>query len=249
MKKYAIMTMKGGTGKTTTAINLAHGLTLSGKRVLLVDCDPQRNVAVTFGVEAEKGLDTLLTKGDVEILQVRENLFIIDSGGRGLVEAELILGQVQRRERRLIESLRYLKGCEYVICDCPPSMNLITVNVLAYCDNVIIPISMDHLSQVGAHQTMEIMKEIEWLTSKDADRYRILPTFYDGRLKISGEVLETVQEHFAERLYKTVIRVNSALREAPGYNKTIFEHAPLSRGAFDYYRLTEEVMVNSNGDV
>ena len=90
---------------------------------------------------------------------------------------------------------------------------------------------------------------IEWLTSKEADRYRILPTFYDGRVKISVEVLETVQEHFTGKLYKTVIRVNSALREAPGYNKTIFEYAPLSHGAFDYYRLTEEVIVNSNEDL
>ena len=248
MKKYAIMTMKGGTGKTTTAINLAHGLTLSGKRVLLIDCDPQRNVAVTFGVEAEKGLDTLLTTGDVEILQVRENLFIIDSGGRGLVEAELTLGATERRERRMIESLKYLKGCDYVICDCPPSMNLITVNVLVYCDIVIIPISMDHLSQVGAHQTMDVMKEVEWLTKKEADRFRILPTFYDGRIKISKEVLEKVKETFAHRMFNTVIRVNSAVREAPGSNKTIFEHAPLSRGAFDYYRLTEEVMINGKGN-
>ncbi len=248
MEKYAIMTMKGGTGKTTTAINLAHGLSLSGKRVLLIDCDPQRNVAVTFGVEGEKGLDTLLTKGDVEILQVRENLFIIDSGGRGLVEAELTLGRSERREQRMSESLRYLKGCEYVLCDCPPSMNLITVNVLAYCDEVIIPISMDHLSQVGALQTMDIMKEIEWLTKKDASRFRILPTFYDGRVKISDLVLDAIRDGFGERIFKTVIRVNSALREAPGCNKTIFEHAPLSRGALDYYRLTEEVM-NSRGNL
>ncbi len=248
MEKYAIMTMKGGTGKTTTAINLAHGLSLSGKRVLLIDCDPQRNVAVTFGVEAGKGLDTLLTKGDVEILQVRENLFIIDSGGRGLVEAELTLGRAERREQRMSESLRYLKGCEYVLCDCPPSMNLITVNVLAYCDHVIIPISMDHLSQVGAHQTMDIMKEIEWLTQKDASRFRILPTFYDGRVKISEQVLDAICDGFGKRMFKTVIRVNSALREAPGCNKTIFEHAPLSRGALDYYHLTEEVM-NSRGNL
>lgn len=242
MKKYAIMTMKGGTGKTTTAVNLAHGLTLSGKRVLLIDCDPQRNVAVTFGVEGKKGLDDLLTKGDVEILQVRENLFIIDSGGRGLVEAELALGRMERREQRMSESLKYLKGCEYVICDCPPSMNLITVNVLVYCDEVIIPISMDHLSQVGAHQTMDVMHEIEWLTRKDAGRFKILPTFYDGRVKISERVLKAVRNHFGNKVFDTVVRVNSALRETPGHNKTIFEHAPLSRGAFDYYRLTEEVM-------
>ncbi len=86
MKSFAIMTMKGGTGKTTTAVSLAHGLTLSGRKVLLVDCDPQRNVAVTFGVKGEKGLDGLLMTGDVDIIQVRENLFIIDSGGRRLVE-------------------------------------------------------------------------------------------------------------------------------------------------------------------
>lgn len=242
MKSLAIMTMKGGTGKTTTAISLAHGLTLSGRKVLLVDCDPQRNVAVTFGVKGEKGLDGLLMTGDVDIMQVRENLFIIDSGGRRLVEVELQLGRQEKREGRMREALAHLKGCDYVICDCPPSMNLINVNVLAYCDEVIVPVGMDYLSEVGARQTMEIIEEIKWITDKSRIEYRILPTFYDSRTKISKTVLKDLQDHFGDRLFNTVIRINTAIKEAPGSNKTIYEHAPLSRGAYDYYKLTEELL-------
>ena len=242
MKSFAIMTLKGGTGKTTTAVSLAHGLTLSGRKVLLVDCDPQRNVAVTFGVKGEKGLDGLLMTGDVDIIQVRENLFIIDSGGRRLVEVELQLGRQEKREGRLRDALKHLKGCDYVICDCPPSMNLISINALAYCDEVIVPVGMDYLSEVGVHQTMEIIEEIGWITEKSSIEYRILPTFFDSRTRISRTVLDALREHFGERMFGTVIRINTAIREAPGSNKTIYEHAPLSRGAYDYYKFTEEVL-------
>ncbi|MBN1163870.1 MAG: ParA family protein [Candidatus Krumholzibacteriota bacterium] len=242
MKRYAIMTMKGGTGKTTTAVNVAHGLSLSGQKVLLIDCDPQRNAAVTFGVESEKGLAALLMTGDVDILQVRDNCFLIDSGGRNLLEVELILGRQEKREYRLQKALMHLKGCDYVICDCPPSMNLINVNVLAFCDKIFIPIAMDYLSQVGAEQTMKVIDEIKWLTQKDSIDFHILPTFYDSRTRISREVLVQIREWFGDKVFKTVIRINTALREAPGDNKTIYEHAPLSRGAFDYYKLTEEIL-------
>jgi len=127
MRKIAIMTLKGGTGKTTTAVNVAHGLSLSGKRVLLIDCDPQRSISSTFGVESESGLDKLLLTGDVEILQVRDNLFVIDSGGRGLAEVEMKLGFQRDGKMRLSNALRYLKGCDYVICDCSPSINIINM--------------------------------------------------------------------------------------------------------------------------
>jgi len=248
MKSFAIMTMKGGTGKTTTAISLAHGLSLSGRKVLLVDCDPQRNVAVTFGVKGEKGLDGLLMTGDVDIIQVRENLFIIDSGGRRLVEVELQLGRLEKREGRLRDALMHLKGCEYVICDCPPSMNLINVNVLAFCDEIIVPVGMDYLSEVGARQTMEIIEEIKWITEKSSLEFRILATFFDSRTKISRKVLDGLKKHFGDRLLNTVIRINTAIKEAPGSNKTIYEHAPLSRGAYDYYKLTEEVLALEEED-
>jgi len=247
MKKLAVMTMKGGTGKTTTAISLSHGLSLSGKRVLLIDCDPQRSVAVTFGVRAERGLAELLASGDVDILQVRDNLFVIDSGGRRLAEVELKLGVREKRERRLTESLRNLKGCDYVICDCSPSLNLININALAYCDEVIIPVSMDFLAQAGADQTTDIIEEIRMLNNRRPLTFRILPTFYDSRTNISFQVLEELRRRFGEKVFSTTIRVNVSICEAPGQNKTIFEHAPLSRGAFDYYHLTEEILEIEKG--
>jgi len=241
MKRYAVMTLKGGTGKTTTAVNLAHGLSLSGKRVLLIDCDPQRSVSTTFGVSSDKGLDVLLLSGDVEILHVRDNLYIIDSGGRGLAEAEMKLAAVKDRKKRLFEALRYLKGTDYVICDCSPSINLINMNALYFADEVIIPVSMDYLSEVGADQTLGIIEEVKGLMGDDPS-FMLLATFYDARTRMSRVVLNELRSKFADRIFQTIIRVNSAIREAPGQNKTIFEHAPLSRGAFDYYRLTEEVL-------
>jgi len=242
MKKYAIMTMKGGTGKTTTAVSLSHGLSLSGKRVLLIDCDPQRNVAMTFGVRAERGLAELLSSGDVDILQVRDNLFVIDSGGRRLAEVELRLGVREERERRLAAALQNLKGCDYVICDCSPSLNLININALAYCDEVVIPVSMDYLSQEGAEQTAEIIGEITALNNRRPITFKVLPTFFDSRTRLSLRVLEDLRQRYGDKVFETVIRVNAAIREAPGAHKTIFEHAPLSRGAFDYYHLTEEML-------
>jgi chromosome partitioning protein len=246
MKKYAVMTMKGGTGKTTTAICLSHGLSLSGRRVLLIDCDPQRSVALSFGVNGERGLADLLTSGEVDILQVRDNLFFIDSGGRRLAEVELTLGARVNRERRLADALKHLKGCDYVICDCSPSLNLININALVYCDEVIIPVSMDYLAEAGAEQTAEIVEEIHSFNSRRPLSFRLLPTFYDSRTRLAHRVLEDLRARFGNRLMTTVIRSNQAIREAPGERKTIFEHAPLSRGAFDYYHLTEEILGSSH---
>jgi len=242
MKKYAVMTMKGGTGKTTTAVCLSHGLSLAGKRVLLVDCDPQRSAATSFGVKGERGLAELLTSGEVDILQVRDNLFFIDSGGRRLAEVELVLGSHENRERRLSEALKHLKGCDYVICDCSPSLNLININALVYCDEVIIPVSMDYLAERGATETAGIIEEIHAFNSRKPISFRLLPTFYDSRTRLAHRVLEDLRERFGDRLLTTVIRMNQAIKEAPGQQKTIFEHAPLSRGAFDYYHLTEEIL-------
>jgi chromosome partitioning protein len=242
MKKIGIITSKGGTGKTTTAINLGHGLALTGHKVLIIDCDAQRNVAVAFDVTGEKHLGDLLQFGEVEVIRVRKNLYVIDSGGRSLAETEMVLAGRNRREGRLAEALTNLRGCDIVICDCSPTINLININALTYVDEVIIPVSMDFLAQEGARQTMEIIDEINGYSSNHTEVLGILGTFYDARTRLSGEVLENLHQHFRGRMFNTVIQLNASLREAPSFRRTIFEYSPLSRGAFDYYQLTEEFL-------
>jgi chromosome partitioning protein len=246
MRKIAIITSKGGTGKTTTAVNLAHGLALSGKSVLLVDCDAQRNVAVTFDVRGKKTLCDLLHCGDVEIVQVRRNLYVIDSGGRELAEVEMVLAGKKNRESRMSRALENLNGCDVVICDCSPTINLININAITYADEVIIPVSMDYLAQEGARQTLDIVGEINQYSSHKTDILGILPTFFDARTRLSREVLENLRSHFTDLVFSTVIRTTSSLREAPSFNRTIFEHSPLSHGAFDYYQLTEEFLTRAS---
>ena len=121
-------------------------------------------------------------------------------------------------------------------------MNLININAIVYADQVIIPMSMDYLAQAGARQTMQIIDEINAHTERKTSILGILPTFYDSRTRLSTDVLEALRERFKDLVFKTVIRVNTSLREAPSFNQTIFEYSPMSHGAFDYYQLTEEVL-------
>jgi len=242
MHKVAIITSKGGTGKTTTAISLGHGLALCGLKVLIVDCDAQRNVAIAFDLKGEKTLCDLLQTGRVDVVEARENLYVIDSGGRELAEIEMVLAGRSSRESRLEMALKNLRGCDVVICDCSPTINLININAIAFADHVIIPVSMDYLAQAGARQTMEILDEINEHSSTPTEIMGILPTFYDARTKLSREVLEALRERFGDTVFESVIRVNTSLREAPSFNQTIFEYSPMSRGAYDYYQLTEEFL-------
>jgi len=242
MRTIAIITSKGGTGKTTTAINLGHGLSLCGKRVLIVDCDAQRNVAIAFDVKGGKTLCDLLQYGEVDVIEVRKNLFVIDSGGRDLAELEMILAGRSGRERRLGKALKNLQGCDVVLCDCSPTINLININAITYADEVIIPVSMDYLAQAGARQTIQIVDEINSYSEANTRIFGILGTFYDSRTRLSKDVLDSLREHFPDKLLDTVIHTNTALRECPSFNRTIFEYSPMSRGAYDYYQLTEEFL-------
>ena len=134
MIRLAILTSKGGTGKTTTAINLGHGLSLSGKRVLLIDCDPQGSASAAFGVSSDRGLVDLMIGGGVDIFKVRPNLYLLPSGRRRLAELEMKLATMGDRNRILKKSLSRLSGCDYAILDCSPSINIINLNALEYAD-------------------------------------------------------------------------------------------------------------------
>jgi len=241
MRKIAVMTSKGGTGKTTTAINLGHCLALSGKRVLIIDCDSQANVAMAFDKKPKTGLAELLTTGEVEIEKVRPNLFVIDSGGKRLVESELIIARQDDRETRLRRVLSRLVGSDYVLCDCPPTINLININALNYCDSVIIPVSMDFFACEGAKKTIALVEEIKDRLGHTLEIEGLLATFFDRRTKISQRTYDKLFAEHGSDVLATKIRINTQLKEAQARYQTIFEFAPYSHGALDYFLLTKEI--------
>jgi len=242
MVKIAIITSKGGTGKTTTAVNLGHGLALSGKRVMLIDCDPHGDLGLVFSVDAEKNLSDLLRTGKTTVNQVRDNLFLITSGGRELNATELAIAGRDGREFIMRNALSDLRNVDYLICDCAPSRSLININALALVDKVIIPVSMDYLALNGARHTIELMREIKRYTRANLELMGILSTQYDVRTNLSQEIYKILLGHFPNKVFETVIRVNTRLREAPSYGQTVFEYAINSTGAEDYFSLTNEVL-------
>ena len=250
MIRIAVVTAKGGTGKTTTAINLGHGLALSGKRVLLVDCDPQGNLGAAFGVQPRLGLADLLTSGRADFEHLRPGLYLMDSGGQRLAEAELFLAGESRRESRLSDALSGLRGSDVVICDCSPSINLLNLNALAFATWAIIPVTMDYFALLGARQTMAMMQQVEKILDRPTQTLGILPTFYDQRTRLSRQMNESLVAEYGRSMFATRIRTNVQIREAQATGKTIFEHAPYSTGALDYYMLTKEVIrrLEDNGE-
>lgn len=246
MIKIAIMTSKGGTGKTTTAINLGHCLALSGKKVLLIDCDSQGNVGMAFDAKPQKGLAELLLMGEVDIVKVRTNLYFIDSGGKRLVESEMLIGRQDDREVRMKKVFSRLIGSDYVICDCPPTINLININALNFCDYVIIPVSMDFFACEGAKKTISLIQEIEDKIGHKIKLMGVLATFFDKRTRISDRIYDQLIKEFGDRVLVTKIRINTQIKEAQENFKTIFEFAPYSHGALDYFLLTKEI-ANGHG--
>ncbi|MBD3218159.1 MAG: AAA family ATPase [candidate division Zixibacteria bacterium] len=246
MIKIAVMTSKGGTGKTTTAINLGHCLALSGKKVLIIDCDSQGNVAMAFNEQPKRGLSELLLTGEVDIVKARTNLYLIDSGGKRLVESEMVISRQDDREVRMSQVFKNLVGSDYVICDCPPTINLININALNYCDYVIIPVSMDYFATEGAKKTMGLIEEIEKKIGHNVNVMGILATFFDKRTKISDRVYDKLMHDFGDKVFVTKIRINTQIKEAQENHKTIFEYAPYSHGALDYFLLTKEI-ANGHG--
>jgi chromosome partitioning protein len=246
MIKIAVMTSKGGTGKTTTAINLGHCLALSGKKVLIIDCDSQGNVAMAFNEQPERGLSELLLTGEVDIVKARTNLYLIDSGGKRLVESEMVISRQDDREVRMGHVFKNLVGSDYVICDCPPTINLININALNYCEYVIIPVSMDYFATEGAKKTLSLIEEIEKKIGHNVNVMGILATFFDKRTRISERVYDKLMHEFGEKVFVTKIRINTQIKEAQENHKTIFEYAPYSHGALDYFLLTKEI-ANGHG--
>ena len=247
MRKICVINQKGGVGKTTTAVNLATGLARKKKKVLVMDIDPQGNISTCLGKSCSKDMYELLVNNakpkDIA-LEIEPNLFIITSSGR-LAEAESIMMGRPNRERILSRVMDEITedDFDFVIIDCPPSINLLNQNALLYADEAIIPSATEKLSFIGLQKMIDVIDEYNNLFDHDLVIGGILPTMYDRRNRVCVEVLGEMEAKF-NGMTLDPIRVNSKLIEAPGYSKSIFDYAKSSRGAQDYKVLVDFVIKN-----
>jgi chromosome partitioning protein len=250
-RRVAILNQKGGTGKTTTAVNLAAGLAERENECLLIDTDAQGNVGVSLGVAGEKSLYHVLVDGadpDDASVPVRQHLDVITADAT-LAAAEIWLARQNPDQRskvltKRLNLLQISRRYDYVIIDCGPSLNLLNQNALSYADEVIIPVTCDYLALVGVKQVLRTIKDVERHLNHAVRVSAVLPTFYDGRTRLAREVLETLQGHFKHKCLEP-IRHNTRLAEAPSHKKTIFEYAPTSHGAADYNRVCDWVLATT----
>ncbi len=242
MRKIAIVGFKGGIGKTTTCVSLAAGLAHRGQRVLIIDTDTQANVAVALGItEFDKSLpDVLARKVEAKacVVQARKNLYLLPSH-ISLFKAQQRIVLEMGREELFAELFAGLTTYDYQILDCAPSVSLLTVNTLAYVDEVFIPVSMEMLALSSVKQFMKYLQDINQILGKRACIRLIIPTMYDPRRRISQDVLQLLRQ-LGPRVTEP-IWIDTKLSEAPGEGLTIYEYASRSRAAKDYARLTEVV--------
>ncbi|MEJ2208457.1 MAG: ParA family protein [Anaerolineae bacterium] len=243
MRKIAIVGFKGGIGKTTTCVSLGAALALKGRRVLLIDTDTQANLSIALGIDDVKAslAEILMRKVKAEdcILPARENLDLLPSS-LGLFKAQQRMVLEMAREEIFSELFGAIKGYDYQLVDCAPSVSLLTVNAVAYVDEVFIPVSMEMLALAGARHFMRYLRDISRMLGGGATIRLIIPTFYDPRRRVSEMVLQSLIKDFGSRVTPP-IRIDTKLSEAPGVGQTIFEYAPGGRGATDYARLAELV--------
>jgi chromosome partitioning protein len=240
----AVANHKGGVGKTTSVQNIGVALSKMGKKVLLIDLDPQANLSDSFGYEdAETSIyDALTEKGPAPIHKVSDTLSIIPSN-LDLSVAEVELSNIPGREYVLKELINGWKtDFDYVIIDCPPSLGLLTINALTACDEVYIPLDAQYFSMKGLDKLMYILEKIKARLNKDVEVTGVFLTQFDKRLVLNNNIAEMIEDYFPNKVFKTRIRKNIALVEAPIDDQDIFTYAPRSNGAKDYEKLSLEIV-------
>lgn len=245
----SLLNHKGGVGKTTSAINIGAGLVELGKKVLLIDLDPQANLTISLGIPRQKFTIYEALRGECELVPVtyKQGLDVVTSS-LDLAGAEMELINEAGREYILKELLDQIEeDYDFVLIDCPPSLNLLTLNALAGSRYVIIPLQTEFLAVQGLSKIRQVIDKVSARINKQLQIGGVVGTMYDNRRVLNRDVMEIIHKHFGEKVYKTMIRENVALAEAPARQCDIFSYAPKSAGALDYLNLAKEILSRIEG--
>jgi chromosome partitioning protein len=246
-KIICITNQKGGVGKTTTAVNLGIGLNFHGKKILLVDLDPQASLTSAIGLKNQVFEFTIydLLKGNALFDQVavfHDGVWVIPSS-ISLSGADIELSTLPGRELLLTEVLNQVsRRFDGIIIDCPPSLGLLTLNALTAANAILIPIQAEYLPLEGVKILLETVEIVKSRLNKNLTTAGVIVTLYDSRQTLDREVAELIRQHFKDRVFKTYIRKNVSLAEAPSFGSDIYKYKPDSAGAKDYADLCREVI-------
>jgi len=250
-KIIVIANQKGGVAKTTTAINLGAGLSIKGKRVLLVDIDPQGNATSGLGfnrLQLEHCIYDVLIDGmsleSVTLPTPRENLYLVPATMQ-LAGAEIELVSAVAREKKLKRALETVRGSyDYVLVDCPPSLGLLTLNALTAADRLLIPIQCEYYALEGLSQLMNTVKLVQKHLNPQLELEGVVLTMFDARTNLAIQVVDEVKEYFKDKVFHSIIPRNVRVSEAPSHGKSVIDYDPSSKGSETYLELAEEVMAN-----
>lgn len=247
----ALANQKGGVGKTTSAVNIAACIAALGHSVLLLDLDPQGNTTSGVGINKKdikfSSYDLILGKCEPENVIVKtefKNLSIIPAN-IALAGSEFELISEDQREfmlKKQTDKIRELNRFEYIFIDCPPSLGILTINCLAACDSIVIPMQCEYYSLEGLSQLMITIRKVKQLYNKNMTITGILITMYNGRLNLSSQVLYELKKYYSDKLFETAIVRNVSLSEAPSFGKPIYYYDKYSRGSLAYMDVAKELL-------